>query len=368
MNAAGQTFLVRRDSLDQTRVEGFDPGAALAPGQVQCRIEHFALTANNVTYAVFGDNLQYWRFFPAAAPWGCVPVWGFATVERSSNDAVPVGERVYGFWPMATHARLEPGRVTADGWADRSAARAELPAIYNRYQRVPVRDADQEAISAVLRPLFATAWLIDDFLDEAEDFGARQCLVSSASSRTAWATAFCLRRRGRRASLRLVGLTSPARCAATESLGLYDRVVDYGALRDLPADESAVYIDFSGDAALRRAVHGHWAGALTHSASIGGTHHAALGNASALPGPRPTLFFAPSRWQQRSAPPPQGLGREALLQSMDEAWRDFVARVTDPAAPLLVPQFGHGTQALRGAWLQTLQGRADPRQGLMIAL
>jgi hypothetical protein len=40
-------------------------------------------------------------------------------------------------------------------------------------------------VVAVLEPLFATAWLIDDFLRQAGDFGAATLLLSSASSKTA---------------------------------------------------------------------------------------------------------------------------------------------------------------------------------------
>ena len=49
---------VRRDDFRATRVvEG-------AEGIV--RIDRFALTANNVTYAVMGDALSYWQFFAAS--------------------------------------------------------------------------------------------------------------------------------------------------------------------------------------------------------------------------------------------------------------------------------------------------------------
>jgi hypothetical protein len=58
----------------------------------------------------------------------------------------------------------------------------------------------QEPQQALLRPLFITSFLIDDFLDDAQCFGAQQVLLSSASSKTAFGTALCLSlRRGRRA-------------------------------------------------------------------------------------------------------------------------------------------------------------------------
>ncbi len=66
-------FLVRRDDLSQCGVEDSgDP--ELEPGQVLLEIDAFALTANNVTYGVFGDALSYWNFFPAPEC-RCRPSW-----------------------------------------------------------------------------------------------------------------------------------------------------------------------------------------------------------------------------------------------------------------------------------------------------
>jgi len=74
-----------------------------AEGEVVLRIDNFAFTANNVTYAMFGDAMHYWDFFPTAdAGWGVIPVWGFATVQESAVDGIAAGERFYGYFPMAT--------------------------------------------------------------------------------------------------------------------------------------------------------------------------------------------------------------------------------------------------------------------------
>lgn len=47
---------------------------ALQHGQVLLQIEHFAFTANNITYAAVGDRMRYWEFFPAPENKGCIPV------------------------------------------------------------------------------------------------------------------------------------------------------------------------------------------------------------------------------------------------------------------------------------------------------
>jgi hypothetical protein len=364
--STGQTFIVQRSDLTQSRVETFDAGAPLAEGQVRLRVEHFALTANNITYAVFGDSMHYWRFFPAADGWGCIPVWGFAVVEASACDGVAAGERVYGYWPMASHAVVQPASINDHGFTDASAHRAELPAVYNRYQRVATTDAQREGEYAVLRPLFATAWLIADFMQEAADFGARTMLLSSASSKTAYATAFCLKRRAR-ATTRIVGATSPARHVFASSLGIFDDVITYDALGSLAAGEPTLYIDFAGDAAFRRAVHQHWRDQLAYSCSVGGTHHEALGSGGGLPGPKPQLFFAPTQMQKRQAPPPQGLGRAGMLGQIDAAWDEFIARATTSTQPWLTIEQRRGVEAMRTAYLDTLQGRADASRGLMLS-
>jgi len=116
------------------------------------RIDSFALTSNNITYAVFGEAMRYWQFFPSGeAGWGIVPVWGFGQVLQSQHPGVAVGERLYGYWPMANHAVLQPDRLDASGFTDAAPHRAPLPAIYNHYSRChgdPFYDRETEETSS----------------------------------------------------------------------------------------------------------------------------------------------------------------------------------------------------------------------------
>ena len=166
------------------------------------RVDRFALTANNITYAAFGDAMNYWQFYPTAdAAWGIVPVWGFGTVVQSLHPGVAVGERLYGYWPMASSAVLAPERISAEGFSDGAAHRQALHAVYNRYFRVgadPLYTAGSEDAQALLRPLFITSWLIDDFLADNEFFGADTVIVSSASSKTAYGMAAGIHHQRRR--------------------------------------------------------------------------------------------------------------------------------------------------------------------------
>ena len=149
-------LLVQRGDLRATKIA---QGTLPAPGdgEVQVAIDKFGLTANNVTYAMAGDMIGYWQFYPAEDNWGKVPVWGFGNVIASNCDQVPVGERLWGFFPMASHALLRPGRVKKERFTDVSEHREDLPAVYNNYSRssgrtrshASVRDRTLPAVPAV---------------------------------------------------------------------------------------------------------------------------------------------------------------------------------------------------------------------------
>lgn len=365
-------LIARGDPHRTTWVPDPDATRALEPGQARLAIEQVALTANNITYAAFGEAMKYWQFFPAPdAAHGCLPTWGFATVVESQAEGLAVGRRVWGFLPLGTHLVVQPGRLRAGGFMERSPHRAELAAAYQSYtfcDADPAWSPALEGLQAVLKPLFMTAFLLDDFLAEGGFFGARRLLLSSASSKTAYATAFCLAQRPRAARPEIVGLTSAARTGFVQGLGCYDRVLGYDAVETLPADETAVYVDFAGDASLRRRVHGHWGDRLAYSSSIGGTHWRALGAGGGLPGPRPTLFFAPAQAGKRSAPPPEGWGAEAFGQRLGQAWGAFLATVQQGSQPWVRIVTRPGTEAAEAAYRALLDGTADAREGVMLSL
>ena len=357
------TLQVRKDKLTETRLVTTED-APLAPGQVRVRVEHFALTSNNITYAAFGDAMSYWQFWPTGEDgWGIVPVWGFATVSQSLHPGVAVGERLYGYWPMASSAVLQPDRLSEAGFADAAPHRAGLHAVYNqllRCNRDPFYTPDTEGPQALLRPLFVTSWLIDDFMADNDFFGANVMLLSSASSKTAYGTAFQL---AQRPGMEVIGLTSPANKAFCEGMGSYTRVLTYDQLDQVAADAACVYVDFAGNADLRRQIHTRFA-QLKYSCSIGGTHVEQLGGAKDLPGPRATLFFAPAQIKKRNA----DWGAAELGKRLVQAWQAFSQRATDATTPWLVVQQHQGPQAVQAAYAQVLAGKGDPRTGHMLSL
>lgn len=373
---SGLRLLVGRQDLRRTRLapDADAPTArALSPGEVRLAVDRFALTANNITYAAFGEAMKYWQFFPTDdTAWGCIPVWGFARVCESRAEGVEVGRRVWGYLPMGSYLVVRPGRLTQRGFVDASTHRMELPIIYNQLtfcDADPGYRADREAQQALLRPLFITSFLIDDFLAEGDHFGARQVLLSSASSKTAYGTAFCLaRRRGTAGATKVVGLTSAGNLDFTRSLNCYDEVLDYASLPSLSMAVPTVYVDFSGDVGLRRDIHDHFNDRLTYSCSVGGTHWDRLGSGAGLRGPKPILFFAPAQYRKRAAPPPEGLGPEDLQRRIDEAWAALMERVCDPSRPWLEVEHRSGAEAVEVSYRLLLDGRANPRSGLMLEI
>lgn len=360
--SAGWDLFVERGDFAATLIAE-TPVPEPGDGEAVLRCDRVGVTANNVTYAIVGDSMRYWQFFPASGTLGRVPLWGFADVASSTIEGLAEGTRVYGYLPPSSHLVVRPDRVDSHGFRDASLHRAALPGPYNIYQAVlsdPAYDAEREDLQVLYRPLFITSFMLDDFFADNEDFGAEQLILSSASSKTAYGTAFCARLR--RSAPRLVGLTSDRNRAFTESLGCYDEVWTYDELEAQPADVPTAYADMAGNLDLRKRIHGHFGDALRHDAVVGATHLAAAPGAGAadVPGPRPTFFFAPDQITKRRA----DWGPRGVEAKFGAAWAAFVPAVetwVDVAA-------GQGPEGLRAAWLEVLSGQSSPRVGHVVQL
>ena len=366
-------LLVRKDQIAITTLRNSTLGP-LADGSVRIAIEKFALTSNNITYAAMGDAMQYWQFYPVTdkgdgVAWGRIPVWGFGTVQASRHPDLAVGERLYGYFPMSSAVDLVPAKVSAGSFMEASPHRAALHRVYNQYVRCaadPFYTAETEDIQALLRPLFTTSWLIDDFLADNDFFGAATngakpvLLLSSASSKTAYGTAFAL---SQRTGVEVVGLTSPGNVAFCESLGCYHRVLTYDQLDAISPEAPSIYIDFAGNAPLRKAIHTHCKG-LRYSCSIGATHVTEMGGAKDIPGPKAILFFAPAQIKKRS----DEWGPLVLGQRLVQSWQAFIATVSKPARPWLRVTHHAGPATVQEAYQQVLSGKCDPRLGYVLTL
>jgi hypothetical protein len=352
-------FLIERDDLRNSRTVDSDT-PEIEAGQALLRVDNFGLTSNNVTYAVFGEAMSYWRFFPAPEGWGRLPVWGFARVERSEAEGIEPGARVYGYLPASSHLIVTPEVVHKGSFVDASPHRAELPAAYQLYTLTggdTIYRADTEDTQMLLRPLFATAFLIDDQLADEGLTERGPVLISSASSKTAIAVASLLAQRD---GAELVGLTSPGNVLFVESLDLYDRCVAYDDIGSLER-EPASYVDIAGDGAVRLAVHSQFRDELAVSMAIGLTHWEELAAGQGdLPGPPPTLFFAPHRMRKRASE----WGTASLLDRIAEAWHPFC----EWTAGWLEVIHGEGFDAVERVYREVLDGRVEPKTAHVLSL
>jgi hypothetical protein len=346
-------FLVRRDDLRQTETRE-TPAVALGEGEARLQVEKFALSANNITYAVIGDGLRYWELFPAPDGFGRIPAWGIAEVVESRAPGIAAGLRVFGLMPMSDGFVAQP-LPRGDGFEDRAPHRAPLAKAYNRYLPAPA-DAHEDA-ALLFRPLFAASLMLDAWLREHDFCGAQRVLLSSASSKTAYGLAHLIA-----GDTHVVGLTSARNYDFVESLGCYGGVVSYDEI-DVLDDTATAFVDLAGNLDVRARVHQHLGGALLSSTGVGLTHWEGSADAAAqaLPGPAVAFFFVPTEMERRA----QEWGAAGLQQRYVEAWSSLAPRLEDGWVTITR---SHGADALRAIYLDLLEGRIDPRRGDVVSI
>jgi len=353
-------FVVKKGKLDEHRFVSNDL-AALEEGEVRFRIDRYAFTANNVTYGVAGDMLNYWQFFPADEGWGRIPVWSIGSVIDSRHDDFNEGDRYYGYFPMSSTLTVQPSKVSPRGFVDNAAHRRELPPTYNQYSKMTPELGFEPAFDnhvMLYRPLFATSFLIDDWLGGEDYFGAKTLVVSSASSKTSFGL-------GYRAALRdgqrkIIGLTSPRNVAFVEGLGCFDTVVAYDDITSIPNNDSVAYVDMAGNVEVNANVHNHFADQLTVSSRVGITHWQDGGQDSNLPGPEPQMFFAPNQIQKRVGE----LGAQGFQQQIGAALTDlytFADQHVDITEQV-------GQEAVETVYKEMLSGNAKPNEGFIVSI
>lgn len=353
------TLEVNKADWAQTRLveESLGP---VGEGEVLLRVDRQALTANNISYAGAGDSLGYWGFFPAEDGWGRIPAMGWADVVESGHPDIAVGERVWGFYPFSTHLRIQAGNVTQTHFDDVSPHRAGYAPVYARFDRAaenPIYEKEREDQDSLLRGLFLTSWLVEDFLTYNESFGAEACLITSASSKTSIALGFCVKKRG---NLRSIGLTSERNRAFCEALGCYDDVITYANLDALDGSRTAVSVDMAGSMKLLLELHTRYGDNLGHSCRVGATHHAEFGDAPDLPGPEPQFFFAPGHIQSRS----KEIGAANLMLAMGA---DYVAFRQNADNWLSISR-SYGPEGVEQVYQSVRSGGAAPDTGQIISM
>ena len=351
-------ILVDQSDITQTSMDERPP-ATLEEGQARLHLRRFALTANNVTYAATGFVIGYWKFFPSGVEGkGLVPVWGFAEVVESRSDHLAVGERLYGFFPLAEQLVMSPEAAGSNVIVDAAEHRANLPPVYNRYVRSRDKGLRDEGLQSLLQPLLATSYLLCDWLEDNEFFNAEQVIVGSASSKTGLGLCKFLAELSPR-PVRIVGLTSAGNRAFVESLGACDSVVSYEDIELLDKVPS-VYVDMAGNGAVKARLHSHLDTVLRHSSAVGTSHWDQFQPKQALAGPKPEFFFAPSQIEKRRA----DWGPGVIEGKISEAWK----RIARDAETWLDLCNHEGLEASLVVYDALARGKANPRDGHVITL
>jgi hypothetical protein len=334
----------------------------LDDGQVLVSIDKFALTANNVTYALVGDVIGYWNFYPADKGWGKVPVWGCATVVSSSHSEIPEGEKLWGFFPMASHVVLQPGKIKSDHFFDMTDYRQVLPGLYNGYRRTQAEPKFLQAIEdqrCLYFPLLATSFLLYDYLVDNDFFGAEQVVIGSVSSKTAFGLAKMLSN-DPNVTQQVIGLTSPGNVDFVKGLDCCDQVLVYGDENHIDATKKTAYVDMSGDVRLTKSLHQRLNENMVESCMVGATHWENRGDMEKLPGAKPTMFFAPAQVEKRDAEWGSGVVMGKAMAAS--------AEVVQSIEGLMNIEWTHGAEALQSLWVEMLDNKVSPNRSQMVSL
>lgn len=315
------SFLVKKHAIQQTKVieQAAIDKAALKEGEVLVQIEQFALTANNITYAVTGNRIGYWHFYPVGNEWGIIPAWGFAKVIASKQAKIAEGSRIYGFLPMQQHTILTPGNFQDNGFSDVSSHRSKLPSVYNFYNLIdkdPSFRQASEAVEMIFRPLFTTSFLLNYYLHENDFFDAEQVIITSASSKTGFTLAFLLKQALEKVgkNIQITGLTSGKNKSFVEGLGFYEQVQTYNNLSGL-TNKPACIVDFAGNHNLLDMLQKQLANLHKHTTLVGLSHWEEETEVRA----EGSFFFAPD-WIKKVN---KEWGFAKFQASLAESWQSF---------------------------------------------
>lgn len=357
-------FQVNKADIADTRIVEGDK-QPLENGEIRVRVERFALTANNITYGIVGGKIGYWKFFPALDNeddiYGMIPVWGFGEITESKADGLAVGERFYGYFPMADELVMSPSKVKPARIVDGAAHRAQLPPVYNAYARLGGEPTYEQAMDddrMILFPLYATSFCLYDFMLDNNWFGAEQVLIISASSKTAIGTAMALK--SDKAAPPCVALTSPGNVAMVEALKLYSSTYSYDQLADLDATRKTVIVDMSGSGTVLSTLHERLGDNMAYCANVGVTHYDDNDMGPHFIRERSAMFFAPGHIQKRTEEWGPGVFDQKALsfwQSAAIASRDWLEVETTS-----------GFENIEPVYRELLEGKVAPSRGLAIVL
>ena len=260
---------------------------------------------------------------------------------------------------MAQTLDMKPVKLSSLGFQDGKDHRTELHPVYNGYTFVdkdPSFAAYRE-LQPVLRPLFTTSFLIDDFLADENFFGAEQVLLLSASSKTAMGTAYCLKQRG---GIKVTGLTSEGNKGFTSETGFYDEVFTYDTITDMNPDVKTVIVDMAGNGSVMGTLYEHFEENIIYNCMVGKSHWQGAPPVTPKLGAPAKMFFAPDRVKLRM----NDWGREGFAKNLAARWLPFC----DNAKNWLDIERSAKVTDLLKVYKDFLDGKASPSKGYMFEI
>lgn len=351
----------------------------LQQNEVRLKIEKFALTSNTVTYGKVGEKIGYFDFYPTKhESLRCVPAIGWAEVVESNVPGVPVGGRHFGWYPMSKYVTVE-ATPSKNGFKDIGIHRKSSAEVYTEHIRTDLdsfrdmtladkNEDDYDDRQALLRGLFLTSFLADEFLaDKSNYFDAKTIVLVSASSKTALGIAQRLSNKNEALELsqrlNIVGVTSAGNSSFVSSTGFYDQIVTYDAIEEsISKDYDAVVIDMSGNWKVLSEIHQHLGERVKHSMAIGLSHHDSgfAPKSLVMPGAAPTFFFAPAEVARRLkmwGPKEFHIRSKAALTTFitgSQEWMDV--------------NHVHGVTDVHREWLNAHDGKIPPTIGMIASM
>lgn len=351
-------LLVHKNEINKIKLDE-SPIPEIQDGEVLLKIEKFAMTTNNITYAVVGHRIGYWNFFPAEEPFGIVPVWGYASVAESKHDGVGVGERVYGYFPMGKYLKVKVGKNNPFGFVDVAEHRIKLPKIYNFYPKVKndiSYDSSTEDYAPIFRPLFTTSFLNYHFLKENDFFGSEQIMITSASSKTGLGLGYLLNKNKDTDGKKVLGLTSSRNVDFVKGTGYYDEVISYDDLESSVSNNASTIVDMAGNSKLLQRANQHLGENLKFISLIGLTDWSAEKEFKSIP--NSNFFFAPSFAQILY----EKWGMEKANQTIAQELANF----TKDASGWVTLVEVNSMEELSKLYLELLGGKVDPSKGYLV--
>ena len=354
-----QSFLVEKQNIYQVNQRSLAKNE-LSDGEIRFKIQKYALTSNNITYAVSGFQLKYWDFFPVDKMSGIIPVWGYGEVVDSKNNSVKIGERYYGYFPMSDFLTVLPVNINSFGFSDGAEHRQKLSPIYNHYSRIAADSTfnkQTENYIPIIKPLFATSFLIYHYLKNENFLDAEQIILTSASSKTGMALAFMLKHNKKIDNKKIIGLTSTRNIDFVKSTDYYDEVIAYDKINGLQNIPSFI-VDFAGNFKSLITLSDNLSDNLKHITLVGLTDWKGVGTFNKIP--KSKFFFAPTHIQRMYK-------NKGVEQTNIELNKSLVAFINDTKS-FIELEFINNFSTLKQLYLDMVDGKVDPKKGYIIQI